>query len=119
MLENLVIDRLQGRASSELTKIKIETEPESTATVKAKTNQISVDLDQIFNPNPKLVKTYEDAKATGLYAFDRDNKAEFLNEARVFSAARASRKPIKHNIFSLYRKQIGSQGLFLRFNDRI
>ncbi len=71
--------------------------------------QISVNLDQIFNPNPKLVQTYAEAKATDLFAFDRDNRAEFQNEARVFAAARASKKPIKHNIFSLYRKQIGNQ----------
>lgn len=69
-----------------------ETEPQPK---EQKAKQISIDLDQIFNPNPKLVKTYEDAKAAGLFAFDRDNKAEFLNEARVFAAARASKKSNK------------------------
>jgi hypothetical protein len=82
----------------------------------SESKQISVNLDQIFNPNAELVKTFEEAKATELFAFDRDNKSEFKNEARVFAAVRASKKPMKHNIFSLYRKQIGNQE-FVYFFD--
>lgn len=82
-------------------------------------NQISINLDQIFNPNPELVKTYDDAKAPELFTFDRDNKSEFRNEARVFAAANASQKPIKHNIFALYRKQIGSKEYCYFFNHMI
>lgn len=70
--------------------------------------QITIDLDKIFNPNPGLLKTYQDAKATQ-YWIDRDLRPEYLNESRIFAAARASKKPIKHNIFSLHRKQVGSK----------
>jgi hypothetical protein len=79
-----------------LAKIKTELEPES------------INLDTIFNPNPELVKTYEDAKATYMWV-DKDMRPEYVNEARIFAAARASKKPIKHNIFSLYRNRIGSK----------
>ena len=71
--------------------------------------QIFVDLDVQLNPAPQIVKAFKDGGAEDLFAFDRDNKSEYLNESRVFSAARASKKPIKHNVFALYRKQIGNQ----------
>lgn len=80
--------------------------------------QITIDLDQIFNPNPELVKTYEDAKATYIWV-DKDIRPEYVNETRVFAAARASKKPIKHNIFSLYRKQVGTKEYCYFFDHMI
>ena len=75
-----------------MTKTKTETETKEQ-------KQISIDLDTIFNPNPKLVQTYKDANAMD-YWVDKDIR-------QVFAAA--SKKPVKHNIFSLCRKQIGSK----------
>jgi len=71
--------------------------------------QISIDLDRIYNPNPALVKTYEDADATSIW-FDKDHRPEYTNEARILAASKASKKPVKHNIFSLYRKQVTAGG---------
>jgi hypothetical protein len=84
---------------------------------KSKPKQISVNLEQIWNPNPGLVKAYADAKATELFVFDRDNRSEYLNEARIFNAARASKKPIKHVLFGLYRKLLPSGKEVLYFFD--
>lgn len=80
--------------------------------------QITIDLDKIFNPNPELVKTYEDAKAMYIWV-DKDMRPEYVNESRVFAAARASKKPIKHNVFSLYRKQVGAKEYCYFFDHMI
>ena len=85
-----------------MTKTNIETEGPK------EQKQITIDLEKIYNPNPELVKTYEDAKATYIWV-DKDMRPEYVNESRAFAAARASKKFIKHNIFSLYRKQVGSK----------
>ena len=98
----LILTR-KGQESFELTKTKTKTESE-TETKEQK--QISIDLDTIFNPNPKLVQTYKDANAMD-YWVDKDIRPKYINDARVFAAA--SKKPVKHNIFSLCRKQIGSK----------
>lgn len=95
-----------------MTKTKIETEGPN------EQRQVSIDLDQIFNPNPKLVQTYEDAKATHIW-IDKGHRPEYINEARVFAAAKASKKNIKHNIFSLYRKQVGSKEYCFFFDHLI
>src|SRR6476619_2787405 len=76
---------------------------------------LSIDLEIIHNPNPMLVQTYEDAKATPMW-FDRNMRPEYVNEERIFAAARASKKSIKHNIFSLYRKQVGSREFVYLFD---
>lgn len=98
-----------------MAKIKTEFEPESKP---KEQKQISIDLDQIFNPNPKLVQTYEDAKATHIW-FDKDSRPEYNNEKRIFAAAKASKKPVKHNIFALYRKQVGSGKEYCYFFDHM
>lgn len=84
---------------------KTKTKTESETEIKEQ-KQISIDLDTIFNPNPKLVQTYKDANAMD-YWVDKDIRPKYINDARVFAAA--SKKPVKHNIFSLCRKQIGSK----------
>ena len=91
----------QGQESFELTKTESGTESKEQ-------KQISIVLDTIFNPNPKLVQTYEDAKATDIW-FDKNGRPGYINEERIFAAQKASKKPIKHIIFSLYRKQVGSK----------
>ncbi len=77
-----------------------------------KQKTLEIDLDKIMNPNPKLVQTYKDANAMGM-SFelgDGENyhKSEWTNEKRLFFASKASGTPIKHKLFSLYKKQVGN-----------
>jgi hypothetical protein len=65
--------------------------------------QISIDLDTILNPNPGLIQTYADANAERMW-WEKDTRPEYVNEKRIFAAAKASKKPIKHNIFCAIQK---------------
>ena len=66
----------KGQESFELTKTESGTESKEQ-------KQISIVLDTIFNPNPKLVETYEDAKATDIW-FDKNGRPGYINEERIF-----------------------------------
>jgi len=80
-------------------------------TTKTKQRQLSINLNQIMNPNPKLVQTYKDANMKTFELGDGEgnyHKNEYTGEKRVFFASKASGTPIKHKIFSVYRKQVGN-----------
>ncbi len=75
-----------------------------TTTTKQEQPQLKINLDQQFNPRPELVRAYKDANVQFL---DLDlGKAVYQNEARVFQAAKVSKKPVKHSIQSIYRKRV-------------
>jgi hypothetical protein len=81
-----------------------------------KQKQISVNLDVQMNPNPKLLATYKDANAEEMFKGNRYSIPEYKNEERIFVASRSSKAPIKHNLFSCYRKKVGSKEYFFAFD---
>ena len=84
MLASLATDRLRGKGFFNLTNTTSkQTEPQPKP--KEQSNQISIPLDIIYNPNPRLVQTYKDARAYEHW-IEKDIRPEYLNEARIFSA---------------------------------
>jgi len=79
-----------------------------------------IDLDRVWIPSELVTNAYKGANAMELFAFDRDSKSEYFNEARIWTAARASDPPAKigHNIFSLYRKKVGNKE-YLLFHEKL
>ena len=71
-----------------MTKTNIETEGPK------EQKQITIDLEKIYNPNPELVKTYEDAKATYIWV-DKDKTPEYVNESRVFGGSESLKEVYK------------------------
>jgi hypothetical protein len=76
--------------------------------------ELKIDLDKIMNPNPNLVKAYKDANALSIsFELGHDgehyNSPEFTNERRIFTASSSSKVPIRHNIFAVYRRKVGSK----------
>jgi hypothetical protein len=87
--------------------------------MKQKQNQISVNLDEQLNPNKRLLAAYDTAGARELFKGDRYVIPEYRNEERIFVASRTSKKPISHNLFSCYRKKVGSREHFFAFDHMI
>lgn len=75
---------------------------------------ISIDLNRVWTPSELITKAYTDANALDMW-LDKDLKSEYVNEKRIFTAAANSEPPapIKHNIFQLYRKVVGSREYLL------
>ena len=63
--------------------------------------KLTVNLDEIKNPNPAILAAYRDAKAEDLYF---RNIPENVNEERLFLHSKSSNTPIRHLITHLYRK---------------
>lgn len=77
---------------------------------------LEINLDEIKNPHPELVKTWKESGVQDQYMSFEDNP-ECNNEKRIFLYAAASkpRAEIKHKITSIYRKKSGGEGiLFLQ-----
>jgi hypothetical protein len=81
-----------------------------------KRKPISVNLDVQMNPNPKLIQTYKDAHAEELFKGNRYVIPEYRNEERIMVASRTSKSKISHNLFSCYRKKVGSKEYFFAFD---
>ena len=82
---------------------------------KSKQKQLSVSLDEIKNPHPAILKAYDDANARHLFF---EHIPVYVNEKSVFMAAKASKKPIKHEITGLYRKRINGKE-YVCFHEEI
>ena len=93
----------QGQESFELTKTESGTESKEQ-------KQISIVLDTIFNPNPKLVQTYEDAKATDIW-FDKNGRPGYINEERIFAAQRLVRNPLSTLYFPCIESKLGLRNI--------
>lgn len=71
--------------------------------------QIKVDLDQVYNPNPKLLQVYKEKNAMDLFTDFEALRPQYVNEDRLFKIAKMSGSPIKHHIGGIYRKAIDSK----------
>lgn len=82
-----------------------------------KQEELSIDLNKMWTPSELITNAYKEANAMDLFFADR---SEFVNERRIWDASRASDPPaaIKHNIFSLYRKVVGSKE-YLLFHETL
>lgn len=76
---------------------------------------LKIELNKVWTPSELILNAYKAANAMDLFW---PHKSEYINEARIFTASDASDPPaaIKHNIFSLYRKQVGTKE-FLIFHE--
>jgi hypothetical protein len=73
-----------------------------------------------MNPNEEiLLAAYDKANARELFAGDRYTVPAFQNEKRIIVASKTSGKPISHNLFSCYRKKVGSKEYFFAFDHMI
>jgi hypothetical protein len=53
---------------------------------------------------------------SSLFKGNRYSIPEFKNEQPIFVASRSSKTPIKHNLFSCYRKKVGTKEYFFAFD---
>ena len=84
-----------------------------------KQKALEVDLDVIMNPSKILTDAYDKAGARELFAGDRYFVPAFRNEERIFVAFKTSGKKISHNLFSCYRKKVGSKEFFFAFDHLV
>ena len=70
--------------------------------------QVKVNLDQVWNPNPKLLQTYTEKNAMHLFTDLEALRPQYANEERLFKIAKLSGAKIKHHIGGIYRKAVGS-----------
>jgi hypothetical protein len=75
-----------------------------------------VNLDVQMNPSKILLDAYDAAGARELFKGDRYSVSQFKNEERIFVASRSSKSKISHNLFSCYRKKVGSKEYFFAFD---
>ena len=78
--------------------------------------QIKVNLDQVWNPNPKLLQTYTEKNAMHLFTNLEALRPQYVNEERLFKIQALSKSPIEHHLGSVYRKAVGSKEYVLFFN---
>lgn len=76
---------------------------------KQKQELLKIDLDQIMFPPEELTRKYRESNATELYTINVEQRPETQNERRLFNSANSSKKPLKHKVISIYRKQEGKR----------
>jgi hypothetical protein len=80
---------------------------------------LEINLDQIFNPHPELVRTWKESGVQDQY-FSFEDNPECNNEKRIFLYANASKPKaeIRHKITSIYRKKEGEKE-YCFFNEHL
>ena len=74
---------------------------------------MKIDLNQVYNPHPKLLEAYKDSMH--LFTDFEALRPEYVLEDRLFKIAKMSGSPIQHSIGSMYRKALGSKEYVLWF----
>ena len=73
------------------------------------TGHLKVNLDQVWNPHPKLLETYKEKNAIHLFTDFEAMRPQYVNEDRIFKIQKLSKKEMKHHIGGIYRKAVGSK----------
>lgn len=79
-------------------------------------SQQKIDLERIFNPNPRIIKAFKDADAMSLFV-EKDIRSEFVNERRIFDVSNESKKPVKHKIQGIYRRKSSGGKEYIYFHE--
>lgn len=79
------------------------------------TEQMKIDLNQVYNPHPTLLAAYTEKDSIHLFTDFEALRPEYVLEDRLFKIAKTSGSPIRHSIGSMYRKALGSKEYVLLF----
>lgn len=94
-------------------KTKAKAKLKSKVELKSKSKGLTIDLNEVKNPHPAVLKAYKDSGVQDQF-YPIQDEASIINEKRIFNIANAGnangeKNKIRHKIRSIYRRAVGNK----------